>query len=238
MPSWFDAEVADLERRTRRLRGESNVVLFYGSSSFTLWHDLTDHFPEHNVVNHGFGGSTLADCIEYFDRLVAAYAPRVVILYAGDNDLGDGASPEQVLQRLRTIIGRKRDALGSVPMAYVSIKVSPARFALMHGIAYTNRIIERALEHAADVHFVDITRRMVGRGLEPLLGCYGEDPLHMNRAGYRILGRSLFEYLSSLEQKIGDLRVRRSKRPPAWMDLENGEPRAERSAEETQEAFL
>ena len=238
MPSWFDAEVADLERRTRRLRGGSNVVLFYGSSSFTLWHDLADHFPEHNVVNHGFGGSTLADCIEYFDRLVAAYAPRVVILYAGDNDLGDGASPEQVLQRLRTIIGRKRDALGSVPMAYVSIKVSPARFALMHGIAYTNRIIERALEHAADVHFVDITRRMVGRGLEPLLGCYGEDPLHMNRAGYRILGRSLFEYLSALEQKIGDLRVRRSKRPPAWMDLEDGEPRAERSAEETQEAFL
>ncbi len=238
MPSWFDAEVADLERRTRRLRGGSNVVLFYGSSSFTLWHDLADHFPEHTVVNHGFGGSTLADCIEYFDRLVAAYAPRVVILYAGDNDLGDGASPEQVLQRLRTIIGRKRETLGSVPMAYVSIKVSPARFGLMHGIAYTNRIIERALEPAADVHFVDITRRMVGRGLEPLLGCYGEDPLHMNRAGYRILGRSLFEYLSAIEQKIGDLRVRRSKLTPAWMDLENGEPRAERSAEETQEAFL
>lgn len=229
MPSWFDVEVAELERRTRRLRGESNVVLFYGSSSFTLWHDLADYFPEHNVVNHGFGGSTLADCIEYFDRLVAAYAPRVFILYAGDNDLGDGASPEQVLQRLRTIIDRKREILGSVPMAYVSIKVSPARFMLMHGIAYTNRIIERELGHAADVHFVDITRRMVGRGLEPLLGYYSEDPLHMNRAGYRILGRSLFEYLSAVEQRIGDLRVRRSGLPPAWMDLEAGEPRAERS---------
>ena len=122
MPPWFDGEVADLERRTGPLRGGRNLILFYGSSSFTLWHDIADHFPEHNVVNHGFGGSTLADCVEYFDRLVVAYAPSVIIVYAGDNDLGDGAAPEQVLERLRAIVHRKRETLGPVPMAYVRSK--------------------------------------------------------------------------------------------------------------------
>jgi lysophospholipase L1-like esterase len=216
MPSWFDGEVAELERRSRSVRVGRNPILFYGSSSFTLWHDIADHFPEHNVVNHGFGGSTLADCVEYFDRLVAAFSPAVLVVYAGDNDLGDGGSPEQVLERLRAIVRRKRETLGPMPMAYVSIKISPARFALMHGIAYTNRIIERDLADVADVCFVDITRRMVGRGLGPLLAYYSEDPLHMNRDGYRVLGRSLAEYLSAVERDGGELRVRQSAVKPAW----------------------
>lgn len=210
MPGWFDDEVADLERRTRSRQGGRNLILFYGSSSFTLWHDIADHFPEHNVLNHGFGGATLADCIAYFDRLVVAYAPRVLVVYAGDNDLGDGATPEQVQDRLRIIVRRKREALGPVPMAFVSIKVSPARFALMHGIAYTNRIIEGELAAGGDVRFVDNTRRMVGRGLGRLLAYYGEDPLHMNREGYRVLGGSLAEYISAVERDAGDLRVRRA----------------------------
>lgn len=226
MPLWFDGEVADLERRTQPLKGGRNLILFYGSSSFTLWHDIADHFPEHNVVNHGFGGSTLADCVEYFDRLVAAYAPRVVIVYAGDNDLGDGATPEQVLERLRAIVHRKRATLGSVPMGYVSIKISPARFAFMHAIAYTNRIIEHELGESSEVRFVDITRRMVGRGLGPLLAYYSEDPLHMNRDGYRVLGRSLAEYITAVERDAGDLRVRRTTARPAWMRGDFGDEAA------------
>ena len=226
MPPWFDGEVADLERRTGPLRGGRNLILFYGSSSFTLWHDIADHFPEHNVVNHGFGGSTLADCVEYFDRLVVAYAPSVIIVYAGDNDLGDGAAPEQVLERLRAIVHRKRETLGPVPMAYVSIKISPARFALMHCIAYTNRIIERELRSTGEVCFVDITRRMVGRGLGPLLAYYSEDPLHMNRDGYRVLGRSLAEYIDAVERDAGDLRVRRATAKPAWLQGQTHEDEA------------
>lgn len=230
MPWWFDGEVAELERRTGPLRGCRNAILFYGSSSFTLWHDVADHFPEHNVVNHGFGGSTLGDCVEYFDRLVAAYAPSVIVVYAGDNDLGDGGTPERVLERLRAIVHRKRETLGAVPMAYVSIKISPARFALMHCIAYTNRIIERELREAADVRFVDITRRMVGRGLGPLLAYYSEDPLHMNRDGYRVLGRSVAEYLRAVEQQSVDLRVRRSTAKPAWLRDEGNASEAEPDA--------
>jgi lysophospholipase L1-like esterase len=217
MPSWFDGEVAELERRTRALSGARNLVLFYGSSSFTLWHDMAAHFPGYEVVNHGFGGSTLRDCLEYFDRLVAAMMPRVIVLYAGDNDLGDGGTPEVVLDRLRTFIRRKREALGETPMAYVSIKISPARFSIMHRIAYTNRLIERELGEQADVTFVDITRRMVGRGLGPLLGYYTEDPLHMNRDGYRVLGKSLAEFLGKVEAGAGDLRVRAPAAAPAWL---------------------
>lgn len=217
MPAWFEAEVAALEQRMRCLCGQRNVVLFYGSSSFTLWHDLAAYFPGYEVANLGFGGSTLENCVEYFERLVVPLEPRVLVLYAGDNDLADGSSPEAVLDRLGAIIRRKRETLGTIPMAYVSIKISPARFFIMHKIAYTNRIIERALATEGEVEYVDITRRMIGRGMGPLLGYYSEDPLHMNRDGYRVLGKSVADYLAGLESRSGDLRVRRAESDPAWM---------------------
>lgn len=226
MPSWFDGEVAELERRTRTLRGQPEGVVFCGSSSFTLWHDMAAWFPAYNVVNHGFGGATLGDCVEYFDRLVAAMQPRAVVLYAGDNDLGDGAAPETVLQRLCSFVRRKRETLGTVPMAFVSIKISPARFHLMHRIAYTNRIIEGELAGEGDVEFVDNTRRMVGRGLIPLLSLYTHDPLHMNREGYRILAKSLTEYLEGVGRRTGPLAVRTPAVPPAWMDPDEDEEAA------------
>lgn len=198
MPSWFDDEVAALERRTRAHRGSDGLVLFYGSSSITLWPDLPAWFPDHNVVNHGFGGATLADCLEYFDRLVAAMRPAVIVLYAGDNDLDQGTRPEAVLAMVETFLARKRQALGAVPMAYVSIKVSPARFPIMHTIAYANRIIEQRLRREPEIRFLDVTYRMVQAGIEPFRRCYSEDPLHMSREGYRIWAGVLQRYLSEV----------------------------------------
>jgi lysophospholipase L1-like esterase len=198
MPEWFDDEVAALEKRTRARRKHRDVVLFYGSSTFTLWEELETRFDGLNVVNHGFGGATLADCLEYFDRLVTPMAPRALVLYAGDNDLDNGASPELVRERVEHFLLRKRAALGPIPMIYVSIKISPARFHIMHKIAYTNRIIERSLFSRGDVAYLDITRRMIGRGIDGLRACYSEDPLHMNARGYRIWQASLAEGLSRL----------------------------------------
>jgi lysophospholipase L1-like esterase len=195
MPPWFDAEVAALEARSRaRSRGPA-PVLFYGSSTFTLWHDAEARFAGDGVVNHGFGGATLADCLEYFDRLVTPFVPRALILYAGDNDLDNGSSPETVLALLEAIIARKRAALGAMPLAFVSIKISRARLPIMHTIAYLNRIAARRLEGESDCTFVDFTRRLVGRGYESWLAYYSEDALHMNEAGYRVLAQTLREYL-------------------------------------------
>lgn len=218
MPAWFDQEVSELERRNSRRRGEKDLVLFYGSSSFTLWRDIERFFPGFNVVNNGFGGSTLEDCVEYFDRLVGAFAPRVVLVYAGDNDLGNGSTPEAVLDRLQRLLERKRATLGDTPLAFVSIKVSPARFGIMHAIAYTNLILERHLGGLADASFVDITRVMVGRGLPGLLDFYSEDSLHMNRNGYSLLGKALWGYLLDCERRNGPLRTAGPAAHPAWMD--------------------
>lgn len=210
MSNWFDEEVAALERRTVPRFGSDRLVLFYGSSTFTLWHDLEECFPGFNVLNHAFGGSHLSDCLHFFDRLVVPVRPRAIVLYAGDNDLDFGARPEDVRDRLKEFMERKRRAFGEeVPVTYVSIKISPARFHIMFKIGYTNYIIKKYVTQQPDLDYLDITRRMISHGRLRLLDYYSEDPLHMNPAGYRIWGASLCEHLEQLHRAIGPLRDER-----------------------------
>lgn len=72
------------------------MIAFYGSSSIRLWATLASDFPGLSVVNLGFGGATLAACVYFFERLVLPCSPASLVLYAGDNDLGDGRRPEDV----------------------------------------------------------------------------------------------------------------------------------------------
>src|SRR4051812_5869769 len=75
-------------------------VLFVGSSSIRLWSDLETQFSALPVVlKRGFGGSRLSDCVHHLDRLVVQYRPRLVLVYAGDNDLAEGRTPEDVLRQ-------------------------------------------------------------------------------------------------------------------------------------------
>src|ERR1700761_279364 len=91
---WYEGEVRGVEQGVlARVNGERPPV-FYGSSSFRLWDTLATDFDP-RVLNLGFGGSTLEACDYFFDRLVSPLRPRSLLLYAGDNDLGDGRTPEQ-----------------------------------------------------------------------------------------------------------------------------------------------
>src|SRR4051812_12790590 len=62
-------------------------VVFVGSSSIVKWTTLEKDFPTVPVIKRGFGGSELADSVFYADRIVIPYHPRIVVVYAGDNDL-------------------------------------------------------------------------------------------------------------------------------------------------------
>ena len=84
---WYENEVQRLEKEKTALEYEPRMV-FYGSSSIRLWETLYEDFREYAPVNLGFGGSTLAACVWFFERLVAGYRPQSILLYAGDNDLG------------------------------------------------------------------------------------------------------------------------------------------------------
>ncbi len=52
-------------------------IVFYGASNFTRWAAMEKDIPQYKVQNHGFGGSTDQDLIDYASVLLYPYQPTV-----------------------------------------------------------------------------------------------------------------------------------------------------------------
>jgi lysophospholipase L1-like esterase len=162
------------------------AIVFYGSSSIRLWPDLAADLGDPRIVNLGFGGSTLADCVHYFERLVVPHRPGSVVLYAGENDLGQGRSPPEVLASFRDLT-RKLDAhLGPIRLAFLSIKPSPARWPLTDAIRATNDLIRQELTSRPNTLYLDLFGPMLGPDGRPRAEFYAVDGLHLSAGGYRL----------------------------------------------------
>jgi lysophospholipase L1-like esterase len=182
---WYEEEVAAIEAERTTKPPATGAVVFYGSSSIRLWDTLEEDFPGIPVVNAGFGGSTLTACAWFFDRLVVPLRPRSLVVYAGDNDLGDGKHSRDVVASYHALIGQVDQRLGPIPFGFVSIKPSPARHQLLEQIRQTNQHIQLALEQRPNSYFINVFDAMLDNGV-PRADLFAEDGLHLNAAGYQL----------------------------------------------------
>lgn len=171
----------------------SGGVLFVGSSSIRLWDGLERQFGAGDdaadgpvIIKRGFGGSRLVDVAEYLDRLVLPYRPRLVVVYAGDNDLAEGRTPHEVLDSFRSLVGGVQRVLPQTRIAYVSIKPSPLREALMPQIRETNALIRGFAGATPGLDYIDIHTPMLGADGRPRGELFRADALHLNEAGYAL----------------------------------------------------
>jgi lysophospholipase L1-like esterase len=187
---WYEAEVRALERDvTGRVNGNRPPV-FYGSSSIRLWTTLAEDLDPH-IVNLGFGGSTLEACDHFFERLVPPVKPRSLLVYAGDNDLGDGRPVDHVVNSFRRLATRVEKLLGPIPFGYVSIKPSPARFGIIDRIRLVNDRIRDEISALEGGYFVDVFPAMLDTTARPRVELFADDGLHLSRAGYELWTRHL-----------------------------------------------
>jgi hypothetical protein len=84
--SRWEKAIAAYEEQDKTKPPPKKAVLFVGSSSIRLW-DLKKSFPDVETINRGFGGSHIVDATHFVNRVVTKQEPRVVVFYAGDNDI-------------------------------------------------------------------------------------------------------------------------------------------------------
>jgi lysophospholipase L1-like esterase len=191
---WYEPEVRGLEESLERAALPGLPVAFYGSSSIRLWADLAADLEEPRAVNLGFGGSTLAACVYFFERLVPRVNPVSLVVYAGDNDIGDGQTPEEVLASFRLLAALAGRLRPSVPLGFISIKLSPARDGLREPIRRANRLIRSEIERVPGAYYIDICDGMLDDRGQPRRELFLEDGLHLSRAGYRTWAELLKPY--------------------------------------------
>jgi lysophospholipase L1-like esterase len=193
----WDAPLAAFAAADDKRAPAPDGVLFVGSSSIRLWDGLeTDFAALPVVINRGFGGSTLSDCVHYLDRLVIPYRPRVVLVYAGDNDLAEGKTAPNVLRQFEAFVQGVHSALPETRIAFISIKPSPARASLLPEIRRANRLVEQFAAAHPGVAYVDVYTPMLAADGSPRSELFRPDALHLNATGYALWKSVISRYVN------------------------------------------
>jgi len=183
---WYEDEIKGLENMRAKITHEPET-LFYGSSSIHLWAGLNNDLSEFKPVNLGFGGSTLAACTWFFDRVMMGYQPKRLVLYAGDNDLGDGRHPEEVFIFFQQFAARAAKRFGSLPCYFISLKPSINRWNMVDQFNFTNQIISAEIKNnQPNWHWIDIFSAMLNADGHPNREYYLDDGLHLSESGYQV----------------------------------------------------
>lgn len=162
-------------------------VLFVGSSSIRLW-KLKDSFPELDCLNRGFGGSQIADSVMYADKIVLPYKPRLIVMYAGDNDIAGGKSPETLRDDFRAFVAKVHARLPDTKIIFIAVKPSPSRWKFIDKQRAANGLIaaDCQADKSGKLVFLDIEKPMLGPDGQPNEEFFVADKLHMSPAGYKI----------------------------------------------------
>ena len=191
----FEADILAFEASDRTNPPPTRAVLFVGSSSIRLWKTVAQDFPKHRVINRGFGGSEISDSVHYAKRIVIPYKPRMIVMYAGGNDIHNGKKPEQVLSDFKAFVAAVHAASPSTKIAWISIAPNPARWSEVEKVRAANRLIADHARRTWRVEYLDVFSHMLGPDGQPRPEIFSADRLHMNREGYVLWTRIVKRYL-------------------------------------------
>lgn len=161
-------------------------IVFVGSSSIRMWTSLAKDFPGLPVINRGFGGSELGDSVAFAERIVTPYQPRTVVIYAGENDINAGKSPEVVRDHFNAFRAKVHAALPQARIIFIALKPSPSRWKLKDDMIRANQLIAAECRQDKRLTFLDIWPDMLNAQGEPRPELFLKDMLHMKPEGYAI----------------------------------------------------
>ena len=138
----------------------------------------------------------MTDCVRYANRLVLPRKPSAIVIYAGDNDLAGGAAPDKVFQSFKQLFAIFRTYSPSIPIAFVSVKPSPARMGFLENILKFNRLVGDFLQTQPETEYIDVCSDMLGQDRKPIQSLFVSDQIHLSPAGYQILRKEIGEFLS------------------------------------------
>jgi len=187
----WEPEIRRFEELDRHDPPPERAVLLVGSSSIGFWPDPEEDFKPMRVIRRGFGGCGISDVLHFADRIVLRYRPRSVVVYAGDNDIAAGRTPEQVCEDFRDLVNKVRRALPDTRICFVSIKPSPSRAGLWKEMTRANDLIKSCARCGEKVVYIDVTAAMLTEEGRPREELFTPDMLHMNAEGYVVWTRIL-----------------------------------------------
>jgi len=181
---WASADAAFKKKDAENLPKPGGIV-FLGSSSFRMW-DVERSFPDLNVINRGFGGSTMPDAVHFAERWVVPLKPKCILIYEGDNDIKNGHTAEEVFANYQALIQIFDRTLPDTAVIFVPIKPSISRWTLWPEMKKANKLIADFSARRENLYYADIVTPMFEFNGLPKAFLFKSDGLHLNDVGYEI----------------------------------------------------
>jgi lysophospholipase L1-like esterase len=191
----WEKEMAAYERMDRTNSPPKGALLFIGSSTIRLWKTLAQDFPEQRVINRGFGGSEIVDATHFAARIIFPYAPRMIFLRSGGNDIHAGKSPEQVFADYKEFVATIRAKLPEAEIAFISISPSITRWSEADKNQALNKMVEEFVKGKPHLKYIETYDMVLGADGKPRPELFVEDKLHFNAAGYKLLAERVRPFL-------------------------------------------
>jgi len=184
-PNRWEPDIQKFEAADRATPPAKGGIVFIGASSIVRW-NLAESFPDLNAVNRGFGGSEMADSARYASRIVVPRAPRIVVLYPGENDLARGTTPEAIGAGFVSFYDTIRKPLPGTRIVAIGLKPTPARWQLTAKMHEANALIKSYCESHSACVYVDVWPAMLGADGKPKPEHFIADGQHMTPEGYKV----------------------------------------------------
>ena len=169
-------------------------IVFTGSSTIRLWKSLEKDFEGLPVINRGFGGSQLQDSVDLGARIVAPHEPRMVVLFAGTNDIAGKKTAEEVFRAFEAWVALMREKLPKTELCFIEITTSPSRWEQRDTVVAANALIRPFCEKTG-VKFIPAREKLLGEDGKPREDIFQADRLHLNPVGYKILADAVRPFL-------------------------------------------
>ena len=126
------------------------------------------------------------------------YKPKIIVFYAGDNDIAGKKAPEQVLDDYVEFVGLVRKNIKQSRIIYIPIKPSPSRWSLWGDMAETNKLIKMFIDSDDQQIYLDTANPMLNDRGKPSGHLFISDSLHLSEGGYDLWSGILRPTLDSL----------------------------------------
>jgi lysophospholipase L1-like esterase len=181
----FAKDIEAFEAKDKATPPPQNEIVFVGSSSIRYWKS-TEAFPDLKIINRGFGGSQMADSVRYAERIILPYKPRIVVVFAGGNDINAKKTPEKVLEDYQALVGKIHAALPKTKVYFISLFPNVQRKSQDPLCQKVNQLIEEYSKTSPLLGYIDTAGKMRADDGGPRPELLRPDGLHMNDDGYKI----------------------------------------------------
>jgi lysophospholipase L1-like esterase len=192
----FEKEVAAYEAADRQRPPLKGGILFIASSTIKLSRTLAADFPDHRVINRGFGGTEIVDSTHFADRLIFPHEPKQIFLRAGGNDIHAGRLPTEVAADFAEFVRVVHARLPKTEILYIGLSPAPARWGEADKNRELNRLIRELALDMPRVGFVDAYDISLAPDGHARPELFMKDRLHFAADGYKLLADRVRPFLA------------------------------------------